>query len=78
VLRPSECPATVAAGGGTGVLAVVPGRTRAAPPSAAGEKWNPNISAITRDQVESYAARKQRPRAEVKRWLAPSLASEAE
>jgi branched-chain amino acid transport system substrate-binding protein len=28
---------------------------------------------ITRDQVENYAARKHRPRAEVERWLAPNL-----
>jgi 5-methyltetrahydrofolate--homocysteine methyltransferase len=32
------------------------------------------VDLITRDQVESYAARKQMPVAEVERWLAPNLA----
>jgi 5-methyltetrahydrofolate--homocysteine methyltransferase len=32
------------------------------------------VDLVTRDQVESYAARKHRPRAEVERWLAPNLA----
>lgn len=36
------------------------------------------VDLITRDQVESYAARKHRPRAEVERWLAPNLGYEAE
>jgi 5-methyltetrahydrofolate--homocysteine methyltransferase len=36
------------------------------------------VDLITRDQVESYAARKGMPRAEVERWLAPNLAYEAE
>jgi 5-methyltetrahydrofolate--homocysteine methyltransferase len=31
------------------------------------------VDLITRDQVESYAARKRVPRAEVERWLAPNL-----
>jgi 5-methyltetrahydrofolate--homocysteine methyltransferase len=35
------------------------------------------VDLITRDQVESYAARKGLPRAEVERWLAPNLAYEA-
>jgi 5-methyltetrahydrofolate--homocysteine methyltransferase len=30
------------------------------------------VDLVTRDQVESYAARKGRPRAEVERWLAPN------
>ena len=34
------------------------------------------VDLITRDQVEAYAARKHRPRAEVERWLAPNLAYE--
>ena len=34
------------------------------------------VDLVTRDQVESYAARKHRPRAEVERWLAPNLAYE--
>jgi 5-methyltetrahydrofolate--homocysteine methyltransferase len=36
------------------------------------------VDLITRDQVEAYAARKHRPRAEVERWLAPNLAYEAD
>jgi 5-methyltetrahydrofolate--homocysteine methyltransferase len=36
------------------------------------------VDLVTRDQVESYAARKRMPRAEVERWLAPNLAYEAE
>jgi 5-methyltetrahydrofolate--homocysteine methyltransferase len=32
------------------------------------------VDLITRDQVESYAARKRMPIAEVERWLAPNLA----
>jgi 5-methyltetrahydrofolate--homocysteine methyltransferase len=32
------------------------------------------VDLVTRDQVESYAARKGRPRNEVERWLAPNLA----
>jgi 5-methyltetrahydrofolate--homocysteine methyltransferase len=36
------------------------------------------VDLITRDQVESYAARKGMARAEVERWLAPNLAYEAE
>jgi 5-methyltetrahydrofolate--homocysteine methyltransferase len=36
------------------------------------------VDLITRDQVESYAARKGMPRAEVERWLAPNLAYDAE
>jgi 5-methyltetrahydrofolate--homocysteine methyltransferase len=36
------------------------------------------VDLITRDQVESYAARKGLPRTEVERWLAPNLAYEAE
>jgi 5-methyltetrahydrofolate--homocysteine methyltransferase len=32
------------------------------------------VDMVTRDQVESYAARKGMPRAEVERWLAPNLA----
>ncbi len=35
------------------------------------------VDLITRDQVESYAARKQMPIAEVERWLAPNLAYDA-
>jgi 5-methyltetrahydrofolate--homocysteine methyltransferase len=31
------------------------------------------VDLITRDQVESYAARKGRPRAEAERWLGPNL-----
>jgi 5-methyltetrahydrofolate--homocysteine methyltransferase len=31
------------------------------------------VDLITRDQVESYAARQGKPRAEVERWLAPNL-----
>jgi 5-methyltetrahydrofolate--homocysteine methyltransferase len=34
------------------------------------------VDFITRDQVESYAARKGMPIAEVERWLAPNLAYE--
>jgi 5-methyltetrahydrofolate--homocysteine methyltransferase len=34
------------------------------------------VDLITRDQVESYAARKRMPIAEVERWLAPNLAYE--
>jgi len=34
------------------------------------------VDLITRDQVESYAARKDMKRAEVERWLAPNLAYE--
>ena len=34
------------------------------------------VDFITRDQVESYAARKGMPVAEVERWLAPNLAYE--
>src|SRR5439155_26993548 len=36
------------------------------------------VDFITRDQVESYAARKQLPIKEVQRWLAPNLGYEAE
>src|SRR5207237_9123715 len=36
------------------------------------------VDLVTRDQVESYAARKGRPRAEVERWLAPNLAYDPE
>jgi 5-methyltetrahydrofolate--homocysteine methyltransferase len=36
------------------------------------------VDLVTRDQVESYAARKHRSRAEVERWLAPNLAYEVE
>src|SRR5262249_53618599 len=36
------------------------------------------VDLVTRDQVEDYARRKQMPRAEVERWLAPNLAYEAE
>jgi 5-methyltetrahydrofolate--homocysteine methyltransferase len=32
------------------------------------------VDLVTRDQVESYAARKHSPRNEVERWLAPNLA----
>ena len=32
------------------------------------------VDLVSRDQVEGYAARKQRPLAEVERWLAPNLA----
>jgi 5-methyltetrahydrofolate--homocysteine methyltransferase len=32
------------------------------------------VDFITRDQVESYAARKGMPVSEVERWLAPNLA----
>ncbi len=35
------------------------------------------VDMITRDQVESYAARKGRPLAEVERWLSPNLAYDA-
>jgi 5-methyltetrahydrofolate--homocysteine methyltransferase len=31
------------------------------------------VDMVTRDQVESYAARKGMARAEVERWLAPNL-----
>jgi 5-methyltetrahydrofolate--homocysteine methyltransferase len=36
------------------------------------------VDMVSRDQVESYAARKRMARAEVERWLAPNLAYEAE
>jgi 5-methyltetrahydrofolate--homocysteine methyltransferase len=36
------------------------------------------VDLVTRDQVESYAARKGRPRAEVERWLAPNLGYDVE
>ena len=36
------------------------------------------VDFITRDQVESYAARKRMPVKEVERWLAPNLGYEAE
>ncbi len=36
------------------------------------------VDLVTRDQVEDYARRKQMPRAEVERWLAPNLSYEAE
>lgn len=36
------------------------------------------VDLVTRDQIESYAARKHMPRAEVERWLAPNLAYESE
>ncbi|HZY84271.1 MAG TPA: vitamin B12 dependent-methionine synthase activation domain-containing protein, partial [Gemmataceae bacterium] len=36
------------------------------------------VDLITRDQVEAYAARQHRPRAEVERWLAPNLSYEAD
>jgi 5-methyltetrahydrofolate--homocysteine methyltransferase len=35
------------------------------------------VDLLTRDQVESYAARKRMPRAEVERWLAPNLGYES-
>jgi 5-methyltetrahydrofolate--homocysteine methyltransferase len=35
------------------------------------------VDLITKDQVESYAARKGLPVAEVERWLGPNLAYEA-
>jgi 5-methyltetrahydrofolate--homocysteine methyltransferase len=37
-----------------------------------------NVGRIGRDQVEDYAARKGRPRAEIERWLAPNLAYDPE
>jgi 5-methyltetrahydrofolate--homocysteine methyltransferase len=36
------------------------------------------VDLVTRDQVESYAARKAVSRAEMERWLAPNLAYEVE
>jgi 5-methyltetrahydrofolate--homocysteine methyltransferase len=36
------------------------------------------VDLITRDQVENYAVRKQMPRREMERWLAPNLAYETE
>jgi 5-methyltetrahydrofolate--homocysteine methyltransferase len=36
------------------------------------------VDMVTKDQVQSYAARKGMPLAEVERWLAPNLAYEAE
>ena len=36
------------------------------------------VDLLTRDQVESYAARKGRPRAEVERWLMPNLGYDVE
>jgi 5-methyltetrahydrofolate--homocysteine methyltransferase len=36
------------------------------------------VDLVTRDQVESYAARKKLPQTEVERWLAPNLAYEVE
>jgi 5-methyltetrahydrofolate--homocysteine methyltransferase len=36
------------------------------------------VDMVTRDQVESYAARKGMPRKEVERWLAPNLAYDSE
>jgi 5-methyltetrahydrofolate--homocysteine methyltransferase len=36
------------------------------------------VDLVTRDQVESYAARKKMPLAEVQRWLAPNLAYEVD
>src|SRR5262249_22417436 len=36
------------------------------------------VDLITKDQVDSYAARKQMPVREAERWLAPNLAYEAE
>ena len=36
------------------------------------------VDMVTRDQVEAYAARKGRPRAEVERWLAPNLGYDVE
>ncbi len=36
------------------------------------------VDLITRDQVESYAARKGKTRAEIERWLAPNLAYDVE
>jgi len=33
-----------------------------------------NVGPVGRDQIESYAARLRRPRAEVERWLGPNLA----
>ena len=36
------------------------------------------VDLVTRDQVESYAARKHKPRAEVERWLESNLAYEVE
>jgi 5-methyltetrahydrofolate--homocysteine methyltransferase len=36
------------------------------------------VDLVTRDQIESYAARKKKPRAEVERWLAPNLGYDPE
>jgi 5-methyltetrahydrofolate--homocysteine methyltransferase len=36
------------------------------------------VDLVTRDQVEDYARRKETPRAEVERWLAPNLGYEVE
>ncbi len=36
------------------------------------------VDMITRDQVEAYAARKHKPRAEVEKWLMPNLGYEVE
>jgi 5-methyltetrahydrofolate--homocysteine methyltransferase len=36
------------------------------------------VDLVTRDQVESYAARKHVPRAEAERWLAPNLGYDPE
>ena len=35
-----------------------------------------SVDRITRDQVESYAARKKMPIAEIERWLGPNLGYE--
>ena len=35
-----------------------------------------SVDRLTRDQVESYAARKQMPLAEIERWLSPNLGYE--
>ena len=32
------------------------------------------VDRVTKDQIESYAARKRMPVAEVERWLGPNLA----
>jgi 5-methyltetrahydrofolate--homocysteine methyltransferase len=36
------------------------------------------VDLITRDQAESYAARKKMPLKEVERWLAPNLGYDAD
>ena len=34
------------------------------------------VDRVTKDQIESYAARKGRPVSEIERWLGPNLAYE--